>query len=327
MSKPVQRSQSSPYINHADDHAHSLSARISGAAYEPIREAQDSLSGTSQFSIEPGSIYRDTHGDFVSKEPENVEKQQTIRFAREYGYQGNDYAQADTYLKTKLTPIIETLDGEGYLFKPCLFYDNGQLDIIISLKKINHRFRRHLLNKLSDALECHLADVNFVKFLIFLCGSDPNHKSKDGMSPLHSAAKNGYVESLNCLLQYGAYENIQNNEIETPLHFAASAGHSECVRILLRNDANPNNQNSEGHTPLHQAALHGHAECVKLLLQSKADSSIPARKDKKRALHYAKQHGHDQCVQYLLQFNADPYVQDLLGNTPLDCTKGDTIRS
>ncbi len=63
-------------------------------------------------------------------------------------------------------------------------------------------------------------------------------KSYDGNTPLHEAAANGHLSTMNTILQAHTHLiNSINCLGMTPLHCAASAGHVECVDLLLSKNA------------------------------------------------------------------------------------------
>ncbi|OWY95061.1 Pfs, NACHT and Ankyrin domain protein [Phytophthora megakarya] len=80
--------------------------------------------------------------------------------------------------------------------------------------------------------------------------------SDDALTPLHIAAKQGYADILDLLLQCGADPTLVTHHLSrSPLHFAVSAAQERCVRLLL---AKPNLfglRDREGLTALHLASL------------------------------------------------------------------------
>ena len=55
----------------------------------------------------------------------------------------------------------------------------------------------------------------------------------EGNTPLHLATKDCYLDSLKCLLKYGALINTKNKNGSTPLHTAAELGDFEIVKLSL----------------------------------------------------------------------------------------------
>lgn len=63
-------------------------------------------------------------------------------------------------------------------------------------------------------------------------------KTYDGDTPLHAAASNGHVSTIDTILQTHAHLiNAINRQGMTPIHYAAAAGHADCVDILLTESA------------------------------------------------------------------------------------------
>lgn len=63
-------------------------------------------------------------------------------------------------------------------------------------------------------------------------------KSYEGNSPLHEAAANGHVSTMNTILQAHAHLiNSVNRLGMTPLHLAAAAGYVDGVDLLLTKSA------------------------------------------------------------------------------------------
>ncbi|KAK8896054.1 hypothetical protein M9Y10_013942 [Tritrichomonas musculus] len=64
---------------------------------------------------------------------------------------------------------------------------------------------------------------------------------------------------------------MQNTDGYTALHIAAKLGYSEIVQYLIEKESNLFACDNQGNTPLHLAVIHKHKECVKLLLDAKSD--------------------------------------------------------
>ena len=86
-------------------------------------------------------------------------------------------------------------------------------------------------------------------------------------SPLTLAVRNGHLQIVEKLIEYGAFINEESRYNLTPLANAAELGHAEIVTLLIKAgakvDADP-----DGYTPLSRACIGGDAECVKLLLEA-----------------------------------------------------------
>jgi ankyrin repeat protein len=99
---------------------------------------------------------------------------------------------------------------------------------------------------------------------------DVNKKSKDkdGVAPLHIAAKFNRTDNVDSLLKQSKIDvNKKDNDGYTPLHMAVWWGRADSVKLLLQHPkVNVNAQDNYGKTPLHHAMLFGYSEIVKLLL-------------------------------------------------------------
>ena len=100
-------------------------------------------------------------------------------------------------------------------------------------------------------------------------------KGKDGKGDIWASAKNGDVDRLEELTDFGANINGQNllSGI-TPISMAALNGKTEAIDFLISKGANINAKSRDGGTALHGAAFLGHIETVNLLLEKGADPNI-----------------------------------------------------
>ncbi len=97
-------------------------------------------------------------------------------------------------------------------------------------------------------------------------GIDVNSCDELGYTPLMFAAKYGYDEILQCLIDKGADVNRHSIKGATALYFAAKYNHYKCVEHLL--NAHANTELAIFHsriTPYFIAELNGHEDIVKLL--------------------------------------------------------------
>jgi ankyrin repeat protein len=66
----------------------------------------------------------------------------------------------------------------------------------------------------------------------------PVYTTQIGNSPLHEAAKAGYDDVVQCLLENGARPGITNHEHDTALDVAVKNGHTHMHELLVEcNDA------------------------------------------------------------------------------------------
>jgi ankyrin repeat protein len=79
--------------------------------------------------------------------------------------------------------------------------------------------------------------------------TDVNHGDMYGNTPLHDAAAEDAVTSMDALFAHGANPYARNKFGRSPLHFAARAGSVRAVNWLLGHGANPLAADSEGRRP------------------------------------------------------------------------------
>ena len=101
-------------------------------------------------------------------------------------------------------------------------------------------------------------------------GAKPSLPSRDqGFTPLHSAvatdAGEATAEIVRLLLEAGADPNAKSHEGGTPLHSAAFTGDLEIAELLLAYGADPNATDPKGHTPLDLARERRNVEVAALL--------------------------------------------------------------
>jgi ankyrin repeat protein len=110
--------------------------------------------------------------------------------------------------------------------------------------------------------------------------------------------------------------HAKNEEQETPLHLAARGGYINVVAFILAKGAEVNARNNVHQNPLLYAAYHGHDAVVNLLLDKGADLKEPDRYGR-TVLHYPVREGHKNVVEILVKKGMDITVEDGMGVTPL----------
>ena len=88
---------------------------------------------------------------------------------------------------------------------------------------------------------------------------------RDGLTPMHWAARAGRAEAVARLAEAGAELNAATAADQTPLHLAASEGHTEAVEALAQAGADLSNPDTNGQTPMRLAQERGHAQVVSAL--------------------------------------------------------------
>ncbi|XP_040914004.1 ankyrin repeat and SOCS box protein 9-like [Toxotes jaculatrix] len=122
-------------------------------------------------------------------------------------------------------------------------------------------------------------------------------------SPIHDAAFNGRVLTLQRLIAQGKHVNLNTLDQVSPLHGACQQGHVACTKLLIENGANVNSSTVDGQTPLSEACAWGHVSCVSLLLQNGATPVSTSHSSS--PIHRAAARGHPECIESLVEFGAD----------------------
>lgn len=147
-------------------------------------------------------------------------------------------------------------------------------------------------------------------------GAPTEDTDTKGLTPLHVAAWRGRAEIVQLLLNKGANMDAKAGDERTPLHSAVQKGHESVVRLLLERGAKMT-PTSNGWTPLHLAASFGDQDIVSLLLDKGASRLATLVGSNSTALHMASHHGRENVVRLLLERGASPTAVETDGSTPL----------
>ena len=113
---------------------------------------------------------------------------------------------------------------------------------------------------------CANGHVNIAKELLDR-GAGIEDQNENGHTPLMEAASNGLVEVARLLLEKGAGINAYSSEFkESALTLACYKGHFHMVKFLLEAGADQDHQTEEMHTALMEACMDGHYDVAKLLI-------------------------------------------------------------
>lgn len=144
-------------------------------------------------------------------------------------------------------------------------------------------------------------------------GADPNES--DGLAyPLHWAAMNGHVASVEVLLAAGASMEVQSSMLGTPIHASARMGRINTLAVLLDAGADLNARDKNKFTPLMRAVVGNRISAVDMLLAAGADFNAegfavggdPAQ-GPTIALHLAQRLERNEIAKLLLAAGAGPY--------------------
>ncbi|XP_006012260.1 cyclin-dependent kinase 4 inhibitor B [Latimeria chalumnae] len=68
--------------------------------------------------------------------------------------------------------------------------------------------------------------------LLLLSGADPNRRDPTGLTAVHDAAREGFLDTVRILCQYGGQMNILDDQNHLPIDLAKENGHQEVVDFL-----------------------------------------------------------------------------------------------
>jgi len=138
------------------------------------------------------------------------------------------------------------------------------------------------------------------------------------------AAKLGYDDVLEALLDAGADTSVQDRDGRTALHHAASEGNTSCTSLLLSGGAPPCIQDLSGETPLHLACHFGRKLDVTLLLSHSRDPLAVKDRTGRSALHIAAASGHANIIDIICKHLQSQASESICSRptTPVDEAQG-----
>lgn len=139
--------------------------------------------------------------------------------------------------------------------------------------------------------------------------------SKDGLSELQLAARDGYYSVVEFILSQGISPNGPERG-SSPVALAASRGHLRIIELLLDRRADVNREDGYGKNALILAAQQGFKSVVELLLARGANVNH-ADNEQKTALIHAAQKGFTAVAELLLEREADVNRADKWNSTAL----------
>ena len=117
-------------------------------------------------------------------------------------------------------------------------------------------------------------------------------------TPLHVAAKFGFIGLTDVLTKLGGNVNAKSYQQQTPLHLAVWNGHQQIAAMLLQRGSDSQRRDVFGCTPAHLAAVQRQEQMLKMLMLTQCGSAlIPIcsqkhmqvlKKKLQQACHYRK---------------------------------------
>ena len=80
-------------------------------------------------------------------------------------------------------------------------------------------------------------------------GASPNVQDASGTSPVHDAARTGFLDTLKVLVEHGADVNALDSTGSLPIHLAIREGHTSVVGFLAP-ESDLHHRDASGLTPL-----------------------------------------------------------------------------
>ena len=98
-----------------------------------------------------------------------------------------------------------------------------------------------------------------------IAGADPNTSIRGNERPIQHAAREGYSEIIEYLLEKGAKIDAKDEGGDTALLYAARYGHARCLQVLLANGANHTVKNHIGDDLMSLAVESDNDQILKVL--------------------------------------------------------------
>ncbi len=168
-------------------------------------------------------------------------------------------------------------------------YDNGQEldDILKASGKILPQVKRNRLDEYPRTKDIELpcerdgftpltratiaGDLEVVQVLLSN-GADPNIANpKKGRTPMHYAAREGFIHIATELINYGGDVNIQDHNGHTPLMYATEKRNLKATSFFIENGANLNLKDNHGNTALLYAIKNADKDIMTHLIMSGSD--------------------------------------------------------
>ncbi len=144
-----------------------------------------------------------------------------------------------------------------------------------------------------------------------------NVGNADGEIALHWAARNGFPELTERLLNHSANINHVNKRGESALHVAAQEQFDGVLRVLFARGADALATDLRGRSLLHHGALGGSRLAILMALSKGASLNTATPNDLLTVMHLVCERAPRGLVAELISFGADEARRDALGRTPL----------
>ena len=117
------------------------------------------------------------------------------------------------------------------------------------------------------------ADIDLIKKLVAVEGSNINFPGRNNNTPLMIASQTNNKKLIKTLIDLGANVHAKNSQGVTPLMFAVQYEQADIVKLLVAAHADIYVQDKEGRNCLQYAASAGNKETLDFLLAKKTRCS------------------------------------------------------
>ena len=189
---------------------------------------------------------------------------------------------------------------------------NGHLEIIKFYETvIDETSPLDLLGQTPMHYAAQTGHLDVIKYYLDrLTDKNPGRKSYDqwnGRTVLQDAAQYGHLDVIQLIESYLPEKNPKDKNGYTPFHIAAVNGYLVIVKYYVESlpiwQRNlPSGNYFDRKTPLHWAAENGHLDIVKYLAGVVSDPKVLTM-DGKTAFGLAKENGYDNIAKFLEQYN------------------------
>lgn len=158
--------------------------------------------------------------------------------------------------------------------------------------------------------------------LLIKAGVPADAADKNDATALHWLAEEAdYIEVLEVLLAANVDANARDKRMDTPLHIAARSGFVAGIPLLIQGGADPTLTNAKGLTPFHSACAVNQSEVVEFFVEELghfAAAAHPTSDQRETPLHLAAKKKAHSVFDFLLQLeNGLAMATDAYGHTPL----------
>ncbi|XP_008216084.1 ankyrin-1-like [Nasonia vitripennis] len=229
-------------------------------------------------------------------------------------------ATKGTYDNNVLKEVIKELNVKRKEILQILLKNNADVNVQ------NHIGQTilHFIAGINKEYDDHLKEVAAV--LVLARKANVNARDKNGLTPLHIAAKLGRLKLVEIFLKFNADVNCTiDSDQSTPLHLATLYQQINTINILLQNDADVTMAKCNGTNVLHLMAMkipksseiESYKKIITSFIDLGCDINAQTKVNGSTPLHLAVWAYNTVAIWILLRHFADINVKDYSGETPI----------